>query len=145
MAYRMACDHADQITAIAALNGAMWSDASRCKPSGPVSVLDIRGTADQTITYTGGAIVNHPYPSAAQTEADWVKLDHCSGTAQKAPPLDLVADLPGAETSVLRYTAGCAQGSTVEVWTMAGGQHVPSFGSGFAPAVAQFLLSQAKP
>jgi polyhydroxybutyrate depolymerase len=29
MAFRMACDHADQITAIVALNGASWNDTAR--------------------------------------------------------------------------------------------------------------------
>jgi polyhydroxybutyrate depolymerase len=143
MAFRMACDHADQITAIAALNGAMWADASRCRPSTTVSVLDIRGTSDLTISYGGGAIQGHAYPSAARTDADWLGLDHCPGTAAKRPALDLERDLPGAETAVLRYP--CAGKSTVETWTIAGGGHVPAFGAGFAPAVTAFLLSQAKP
>jgi polyhydroxybutyrate depolymerase len=143
MAFRMACDHADQITAIATLNGAMWQDLSRCKPTNPVSVLDIRATADQTIRYAGGKILNSVYPSAAVTDADWREFDGCATTATKAPALDLVTDLPGAETSVQRYT-GCAAGSTVETWTINGGVHIPSFKDGFATKVMAFLLSRAK-
>jgi len=145
MDFRMACDHADQITAIAALNGAMWQDPTRCKPSTPVSVLDIRSTADQTIRYAGGQILGHAYPSAAQTDADWLALDHCAATPVKAPPLDLVPGLAGAETSVLRYPTGCAAGSTVETWTIRGGVHIPSFSDAYAPAVMRFLLAHAKP
>jgi polyhydroxybutyrate depolymerase len=145
MAFRMACEHADQIAAIATLNGASWQDASRCRPSSPVSVLGIHGTADETIAFAGGTIANTAYPSAARTAADWIGFNRCSAGGTEAPPLDLVTDLPGAETSVTRYTAGCAGGSTVHTWTIDGGRHVPSLGPAFAPAVADFLLSQAKP
>jgi polyhydroxybutyrate depolymerase len=145
MAYRMACDHADQVTAIAALNGAMWQDASRCRPSGPVSVLDIHGTADETILPAGGSLSGHAYPSAATTVADWLGFDRCAREATAGPRLDLVPDLPAAETAVARYTAGCAGGSTVQTWTVEGGGHVPRLGPDFAPAVVDFLLSRAKP
>jgi polyhydroxybutyrate depolymerase len=144
MTFRMACDHADQITAIAALNGAMWSDLSKCKPSGPVSVLDIRSTADQTINYKGGSIVGHAYPSAATTNADWLRFDKCAAKPTAAPALDLVLDLPKAETSVNRY-AGCAGGSTMETWTINNGGHIPDFGAAFAPDVMDYLLAQVKP
>jgi len=145
MAYRMACDHADQITAIAALNGATWSDVSRCKPAGPVSVLAIHSTDDETIRHGGGSIANVPYPSAAKTVADWVRLDRCASAGTAADAIDLVTNLPGAETTVTRFAAGCTGGSAVESWTIKGGVHVPSFGPAFAPSVVDFLLSKAKP
>jgi polyhydroxybutyrate depolymerase len=144
MAFRMACDHADQVTAIVALNGATWQDVSKCKPSGPVSVLDIRGTADQTIRYAGGQILNHAYPSAARTDGDWLASDHCAKAGAAAPALDLVTDLPGAETSVKRYTSGCTDGSTVETWTVKDGVHIPAFGPTFAATVMEFLLARTK-
>jgi len=62
-----------------------------------------------------------------------------------APALDLVSDLPAAETSVRAYVPGCAGGSTVRAWTINGGTHVPQLGPAFTPAVTDFLLSQAKP
>jgi polyhydroxybutyrate depolymerase len=145
MSFRMACDHADQITAIAALAGATWQDPARCRPSEPVSVLAIHGTADETIAYTGGSIGRTAYPSAAATVAQWVGNDRCTDTGGDAQPLDLVTDLAGAETTVRTYTQGCAGGSTVQAWTITGGRHVPRFGPAFAPALTDFLLSQVKP
>lgn len=145
MSLRMACDHADQIAAIAAINGATWRDASRCKPSEPVSVLAVHSSADETVAYGGGTIGGAAYPSAAQTVAQWVRHDRCASTASDAPALDLVTDLPGAETTVRAYTQGCAGGSTVRSWTINGGKHVPAFGPAFAPALLDFLLSQTKP
>jgi polyhydroxybutyrate depolymerase len=145
MSFRMACDHADQVTAIAALNGASWQDASRCRPSGPVGVLAIHSTLDETIAHGGGTLVKRAYPSAARTAADWVEFNRCAAAGTEAPALDIEASLPGAETTVRRYTEGCAAGSTVHTWTINGGRHVPRVGTGFTPAVLDFLLSQAKP
>jgi polyhydroxybutyrate depolymerase len=54
MSYRMACDHADKIAAIASVGGAMYLDATKCEPSRPVNVLEVHGTADEVIPYDGG-------------------------------------------------------------------------------------------
>jgi polyhydroxybutyrate depolymerase len=145
MAFRMACDHADQVTAIVSLNGASWNDAARCRPSEPVSVLAVHSSADETIAFTGGVIGRAAYPSAAATIAHWLGYDRCAEADRDAPGLDLVGDLPGAETSVRIYARGCAGGSSVQAWTINGGAHVPRLGPAFAPAVTDFLLSQAKP
>lgn len=144
MTFRMACDHADQITAIAALNGAMWQNVSRCRPSTPVSILDVRSTADKTILYNGGVRDKHAYPSAATTDQDWLRFDHCPAAATKAPALDLDRQLRGAETSVARYS-GCADGTNMETWTINGGAHNPSLGPNWAPDVVTWLLSQTRP
>jgi polyhydroxybutyrate depolymerase len=145
MEFRMACDHADQITAIAALNGAMWQDVSKCQPSTAVSILDVRSTADQLIFYAGGKIANNAYPSAATTNQDWLTFDKCANKPTTQPSLDLVQDLPGAETSVAQYTSGCAGGSTMETWTINGGMHIPNFNANWAPDVVNWLLTQTKP
>jgi polyhydroxybutyrate depolymerase len=147
MSYRMACDHADQITAIVSLAGAMWNDVSRCQPSRPVSVLEIHGTSDETILFDGGRIAGHAYPSVATTVADWRQLDGCSDTASPNPPApqDLVSDVGGAETTATVYATGCRAGSRVELWTMAHATHVPPFTGDFAPAVIDFLYAQVSP
>jgi polyhydroxybutyrate depolymerase len=145
MAFRMACDHADQITAIVSLNGASWNDAARCRPSEPVSVLAIHSSTDETVAFGGGVIGGAAYPSAATTVAQWLSYNRCTKAGRDAPALDLVTDLPAAETSVRSYGNGCAGGSTVQAWTITGGTHVPLLSPAFAPAVTDFLLSQAKP
>jgi polyhydroxybutyrate depolymerase len=145
MALRMACDHADQVTAVVAVNGAGWNDPARCKPSAPVSVLAIHSSTDETVAFDGGLINGSAYPSADATVAHWRGFDRCADAGRDAPALDLISDLPGAETSVHTYVQGCAGGSTVQAWTINGGSHVPQLGPAFAPAVTDFLLSQAKP
>jgi polyhydroxybutyrate depolymerase len=145
MAFRMACDHADQIAAIVSVNGANWNDTAKCRPSEPVSVLAVHSSTDETVAFTGGVIGRAAYPSAATTVAQWLGYNKCAGAGRDAPKLDLVTDLPAAETSVRAYVQGCAGGSTVQAWTINGGTHVPQLGPDFAPAVTEFLLSQAKP
>ena len=108
MSHRMACDHADKVAAIVSLAGAQFSDLSKCTPSGPVAVLEIHGTADDTILFGGGeTIPGHAYPGAATTISDWASLDGCSATADtSSPALDLERVLAGKETTVTKYATG---------------------------------------
>jgi len=122
MAHRLACEHADQITAIASLAGVPWGDPGRCKPSRPVSVLQIHGTNDETIGYTGAmagtTMVN---PGAEETVVRWRTLDGCTDKATVAEhSLDLDKGLVGPETTVTTYKDGCAGGSRVELWRIDG-------------------------
>jgi len=146
MSHRMACDHADQIAAIASLAGAMFSDVTRCAPSAPVSVLQIHGTADDTVSFDGGQIGGHTYPGAKTTISDWVTLDGCSTTADtSAPPLDLDTRLAGSETTVTKYAAGCKAGGAAELWAITGGAHLPSLSPSFSSSVVDFLFAHPKP
>ncbi len=62
MSYRMACDVADRVAAIASVAGATWADPSKCTPSEPVSVLQVHGTADEGIRYDGGQMPQRVRP-----------------------------------------------------------------------------------
>jgi polyhydroxybutyrate depolymerase len=145
MTLRMACDHADQIAAIVAFNGATWQDASKCRPSAPVSVLAIHSDADEQIAIGGGEINGVKYPSADRTVADWLGYDGCANAGSDGPSLDLAADVSGAETSVRTYTGCCKAGAVVQAWTIKGGRHVPKLDPGFARVVTDFMLARSKP
>jgi polyhydroxybutyrate depolymerase len=145
MSHRMACEHADQITAIASLAGVIWADPMRCRPSRPVSVLQIHGTADETVHYRGGVFSGgRVYPGAEDTVAQWQALNGCTGEPDtSAPPLDLDDAVREAETVVTVYAEGCRDGSRVVLWTMEGSYHVPKLNDAFAPAVLDFFESVA--
>ncbi len=136
LAHRFACDHADQVDAIASLAGPLPADTSGCRPSRPVSVLHVHGTADTTVPYDGRAGDS----SAPGTAAAWARLDGCRPTPAAAPAQDDDASLPGAETTVLVWADGCRDGSRVALWTIAGGQHVPQLSSAFTGQVLDVLL-----
>jgi polyhydroxybutyrate depolymerase len=53
MAYRMACEASDIVTAIGALAGSVFGGIETCTPSGAVSVLDMHGTSDTVVPYQG--------------------------------------------------------------------------------------------
>jgi len=145
MSYRMACDHADLVAAIASLAGATWDDPADCNPSEPVDILQIHGTADATIAYAGGFIVGVPYPSAAGSVDRWNTLNGCSGVADSsAAPLDLDSSLAGAETGILRYVDGCDTGGSGELWTIQDGGHVPALTSQYARSVVEYLYAHPK-
>ena len=143
MAYRMACEHASEITAVVSLAGAATDQASQCRPARAVSVLQIHGTDDRTIRYGGGANAGQRYPSVATTLATWRRLDGCSNRADtSARPLDLDSRLRGRETSITTYSSGCRGGTRVELWSIKGGAHVPALTAAFAPAIVDFMFAR---
>ena len=145
MAYRMACDHADRIAAIVSVAGATFADPNKCKPSEPVNVLQIHGTADEIINYQGDQIDGHAYPGAQATATTWASYNGCRPTPEaSATPLDLEATIAGAETSVSVF-ADCPRGGAVELWTVDGGSHVPAISSTFSSRVIDFLYAHPKP
>ena len=112
MAHRMACNQSDRIAAIVSLSGMTYSNPKSCKPTSPVSVLQIHGTNDAVISYTGGYLFSSAYPSARKTIDLWGKINECGKKAYRVlPRLDLDRKLSGAETTVLRYK-GCKTRAT---------------------------------
>jgi polyhydroxybutyrate depolymerase len=145
MSYRMACDHADMVAAIASLAGATWDDTTKCDPSEPVSVLQIHGTADGTISFEGGQFVGNRYPSAQQTVETWAGYNDCAEPASDLPsPRDLVASIPGDESTLSQF-GGCAVGGAVQLWTMPGAPHIPALSPTFSSDVIDFLFAHPKP
>ncbi|MEX2207646.1 MAG: PHB depolymerase family esterase [Myxococcota bacterium] len=145
MSYRMACDHAEVVAAIASFAGATYDNPASCSPSEPVNVLQIHGTADGTILYGGGSI-NLPYPGAVESVETWNAYNGCSNSADtSAPNLDLISNLAGAETSVARYTDGCQLGGSGELWTIQDGVHVPALTANYARSVVEYMYAHPKP
>jgi len=143
MALRMACEHADRVTAVASLAGAATADPAQCRPARPVSVLQIHGTSDRTIFYEGTDTAGRKYPSAEGTVAMWRGLDGCASRADtSAPPIDLDSGLAGAETTVSAWHEGCAGGTRAELWSIKDGSHIPALTPTFATAVVDFLLAR---
>jgi len=144
MSYRMACDHADAIAAIASLAGAMPFDATQCAPSEPVAVLQIHGTADDVVLYDGGMIVGVSYPGALESVQQWAELNGCDTTPADGPTYDLEGQIAGAETSSQAFT-GCDPGGHAELWSIDGGGHSPSLSPDFAAQIVEFFFAHPKP
>lgn len=145
MSYRMACDHADAIAAVASLAGATFNDPTLCQPSEPISTLQIHGTADDTILYDGGMNGPFVYPGAVATVEAWATYNGCALTTELGPNLDLDSVLAGDETTVTLYNSGCEAPGHAELWTVAGGSHIPALSDSWAPSVLDFLFAHPKP
>jgi polyhydroxybutyrate depolymerase len=146
MTYRMACNHADRIAAVGVLAGAMVLDPEACKPSEPVSVLHVHGTADDTILYEGGSVAAgvEAYPGAEENVARWLLTDACGEAPPTSTTADFVSNLDGEETTKTVY-GPCQNQTEVALWSLAGGSHIPGFNGSFSPAATSWLLAHAKP
>lgn len=155
MSYRMACDRADVVAALVSLAGATYDDDADCAPSEPVAILQIHGSADDTIRFDGGTLdfgstePRPPYPGAKSTVMSWAAYDRCATTLAASPEkLDIDATIAGPdgpnETTVEAATE-CAPGGHAELWTIPGGSHAPNLSSTFAASVIDFLLAYPKP
>lgn len=143
MSHRMACDHADRVAAIAGIAGATWADpGANCRPSEPVAALQIHGTADPTILYSGGCLVGLGcYPSAEFSAFSWAVFNGCELRAQiEDERRDFTSGIDGPETTVYTYPA-CADGGAAALWRLGAGSHVPAFTNAFLPALVDFLFT----
>lgn len=146
MSYRFACEHPDQVTALASLAGSTWNDAADCLLAQPVHVLQIHGTDDNVIDFDGGFFGGGFHPSAVETVEQWAGFAGCSLTPETSfPPLDLISSIAGSESTISRYGVACTGDGSAELWTMAGAGHRPPLSSSFAPSVVEFLFRHARP
>ncbi|MDA1092904.1 MAG: alpha/beta hydrolase-fold protein [Acidobacteria bacterium] len=144
MAHRLAHEHSGTIAAIASIAGPDQSD-ERPTPPNPVHVLHIHGDADTAIAYEGGEIRGGTYPGARQSVENWAARNGCSAEGRDAGTLDLDRTLDGMESTVTRYTSSCKAGGSAELWTIAGGAHIPELSDHFTRLVVEWLLAHPKP
>jgi len=144
MSYRTAYEHPDRIAAIASLAGATQG-GQRPPAASPVHVLQIHGTADATIAYGGGEIGGSRYPGARASAAQWARYNGCEGPARGREMRDLDASLPGHESGALVWTAGCAPGGEVALWTISAGGHSPPVSESFGAQIVEWLYAHPKP
>jgi polyhydroxybutyrate depolymerase len=115
MALRLGCQ-TDTFAAIAPVAGTLLTDCSHARPT---SVLQIHGTADDRVPYNGGpgkafAANGNPRvdgPSVEAVNATWRGIDGCGQPSSSTT---------GAVTT---QTAGCADGRTVELISVADAGH----------------------
>jgi polyhydroxybutyrate depolymerase len=142
MAYRMACDHADKIAAIAGLAGAASSIPANCKPTQPVSILHMHGTADGSVPFGGGA-GGTSSPGAIASVAQWAGKNGCGSTQQAGATRDLDSSVAGAETST-SMTVGCPSTGASDLWTMTGSEHLPTPSPTFSTEIEQWLFAHPR-
>lgn len=124
----LGCRMADRLAAIASVAGALV--VSDCKPSRPIPVLELHGTADQFVPFAG--IPDQGIPSVTKNMEQWAALDGCGNPTQSA-----------AGVVATTTWAGCGRGAKVELMVVQGGQHV-WYGSSCQPCVALAVPGEPK-
>lgn len=89
MSYQLACQMSDKIAAIASVTGSMsFATFANCDPQHPTPILQIHGTADQTVPYNG-AIFAKPIEEVVDY---WVNFNSCDA-------MPLRTDVPNTSTT----------------------------------------------
>lgn len=116
--YKLACELSHRISAIASVTGSMnVGQTATCNPDHPMPVMEIHGTADDVVAYSGNII----FASVPSVVDFWVNKNSCNTTAVFSSIDDTdQADACTAEHYV--YTDG-QHGTTVEHYKIIGGAH----------------------
>jgi polyhydroxybutyrate depolymerase len=122
MAYRLACDLSDKITAIAVVTGALVDDT--CSPTKQVSLLHIHGDLDPTVPYNGGG--KFETPDIYHSVLDYTKANTCNGST--------AANITDDEQ---RYLWNCSNGVQVELVNYMAQSH--QWMDGYTKEILRFL------
>jgi polyhydroxybutyrate depolymerase len=127
MAYRLACDLSEKITAVAVVTGALVDDT--CIPTNPVSVIHLHGNLDPTVPFHGGGKLDTP--SIYHSTAEFAKLNQCS-----TPANEFVS--PTKE----KYQWICSNGFEALLVNYQEESH--GWGDGYTDQILQFLFAHPR-
>lgn len=141
MANRLACEGLVGLRAVVSVSASSFADPDLCANPGPMSFLQIHGTADKIVFYEGGlpgTSGTATPPGAVDLAMRWASRAGCVPEAlRELPAIDLVALVDGAETRRQRWRRGCDEGVTVELWTMEEADRLSLF---WWPKAAEMML-----
>jgi len=135
MSYNLGCLNSNRFAAVSSTSGSMvQAYINACSPVHPIPVIEIHGTNDALVSYTGNA-------NATATDSIvkfWVNYNHCNPTPVATKLAD-IADSATVDTStVIHYVySGGTKGATVEFFkVLNGGHNIPAM----APVPAEYGL-----
>ena len=141
---RIACELAGRVAAVATVAAGLFTEAAECRPSRPIAVLSMHGTADEALPYGGQAAsvaspLPLPLPALPTWLAEWATRDGC--------PDDPDVFLDTAEVTGVRWS-GCRDGTEVVHYRINGGGHQAPraiAGRPFAEVVWDFFAAHPLP
>ena len=127
MAYRLACDLSEKITAVAVVTGALVDDT--CSPTKPVSILHIHGNLDTTIPFHGGG--KFETPSIFHSVQEMAYKNSCTGS-----PRDSSDEIEE------RYIWNCTSGVETQLVNYQEQSH--GWGIGYTEEILRFLFAHPR-
>ncbi|MGH7328453.1 MAG: hypothetical protein ACREJX_08895, partial [Polyangiaceae bacterium] len=110
-----------------------------------VSVLEVHGSADETIPASGGDDIdgypNRAFPTLQQTLADWQGFDGCTGPGVSGLDPGNIDRETNQGTVVTEWNG---KGADVELWMIQGGTHSPTLTPQWPEAIYTFLSAHPK-
>jgi polyhydroxybutyrate depolymerase len=129
MSYRIACDLADRVAAVAPVIGNMpAARAELCTPARPVPIFVINGTKDPLVHWEGGGIGREPAASGGylisveQSVALWRQLNGCSDAHTERMLPDTSTE-DGTRTKEFVWSE-CADGAEIKLFRVEEGGHI---------------------
>ncbi|WP_227609020.1 extracellular catalytic domain type 1 short-chain-length polyhydroxyalkanoate depolymerase [Hymenobacter translucens] len=120
MSFELACKLSGRIAAVASVTGSMTgSRIPVCTPQHPTPILQIHGTADNTVPYNGGTAL--AFASIPTVLNYWVQFNGCNPT----PTITMLPNLSTTDGSTAERSVwtGGRNGSVVEHYRIIGGGH----------------------
>jgi polyhydroxybutyrate depolymerase len=120
MSYELACKLNNRIAAIASVTGSMTEPRlAACQPTRPVPVMQIHGTADAVVPYSGSTLGQ--FTPIEELVNKWVDFNDCQTTPT-------ITDVPNTSTTdgctaQRRVFGGGFRGSSVEFYRIENGGH----------------------
>jgi polyhydroxybutyrate depolymerase len=127
MAYRLACDLSNKITAVAIVTGALMDPT--CRPEKQVSLIHIHGDLDATVPYQGGA--KFETPNIYYSVLDYAKAIPCNGST--------ASNITRDEE---RYLWNCSNGTQVELVNYMSQSH--AWVDGYTEEILRFLFAHPR-
>lgn len=127
MAYRLACDLSEKITAVAVVAGALVDDT--CNPTKPVPLIHLHGDLDPTVPYQGGG--KFETPNIFYSTLDYSKANTCDG-----PPAENLT------STMQQYMWNCKNGSQVQLVNYLENSH--EWATGYTEEILNFLFAHPR-
>jgi len=133
MSFRLGCDLAPRIAAIAPVAAALSKDLEKsCHPARPVPILMINGTDDPLVPYHGGEVIadGGAIYSAEVSAQKWAQTNGCASSPKSEITAPKSAN--GLATRITHYS-DCKSGADVELFSVEGGGHTWPGGFQYLP------------
>jgi polyhydroxybutyrate depolymerase len=127
MAYRLACDLSEKVTAIAVVTGALVDDS--CTPTKPVSTLHLHGNLDPTVPFHGGG--KFETPSIFHSVQEMANKNSCTGGPKESS--DAIEE---------RYIWTCASGVETQLVNYQENSH--GWEDGYTGEILRFLFAHPR-